>query len=917
MLFSKNPPLNILSCLTCGSTGYVGLKRCPECRGKCLGIMIRNKFLYWGQPLTRYHLNLRRGRRILDYFRLVSAGVLVVLSIGYFFWQVNLSGWWPFIFSKEFWFNKNDLAWLFWLALIFLGYFIYRFLARQKVLQTVELRNYKNNKTSEFTESTVLQNWQEILKISRGKRKDISATFAPEAQKILEQAYWLVDKNKSVEVSAPALFYALLQSPRVATVFLRLGVPVSLLQKKLLTLLVKSSDQSAPILSEEVKQALFNAYNLAYEKAQEQVNVTELLSAIVGQSQEIQELLYDLDIDKDKLDNVTEWLRIRQRLSKQYLKFKKAAARRSKYGLDRAMTAVATPYLNSFSEDLTMAAKYGYLSSCVARDEEIKEIFRIIEGGQQSVVLVGEHGVGKMSIIEGLAQKMVEDEVPARLKDKRLVQLSTSAILAGVSVNGARERLLRLMHEVARAKNIILFIKNINEVIGLTDAGSGEGLDLSGTLAEFFGPGKFLTFSTSTTEGYNKHILNSALGSVLSKVEIKEMTENQAIQVLESKAGLIEYKHNVFFSYDAIAQCVKLSLKFLHDQNLPASAINIMTEAASQVRNTRGENQLVSANDVGAIIGQKTGIPTTTLTEDESDKLVRLEEEMHKRVVGQDEGVKQIADALRRARVEIRSEKKPIASFLFLGPTGVGKTELAKTIAEVYFGGEKNMIRLDMSEYQDKSGIYRLIGQPGVQGTGILTEAVRQKPFSLVLLDELEKADPDILTLFLQVFDDGRLTDSVGRVIDFTNVIIIATSNAGTAFVQEQIIHNIGLEAIRQQLIRTELKKYYRPEFLNRFDGIVLFKPLNRFEIKKIAGFMLQRVAKDLEKRGVELKVEDSALEALAEVGFDPEFGARPMRRAIQDKVESQLAELILAGKLRRRDVVVVGENVNVSVQEN
>ena len=288
---------------------------------------------------------------------------------------------------------------------------------------------------------------------------------------------------------------------------------------------------------------------------------------------------------------------------------------------------------------------------------------------------------------------------------------------------------------------------------------------------------------------------------------------------------------------------------------------------------------------------------------------------MHKKVIGQNEAVMLVAGALRRARAEVRSDKKPIANFLFLGPTGVGKTELAKTIAGTYFGGEERMIRVDMSEYQDKSGIYRLIGQPNQQGSGILTEAVKQQPFSLILLDELEKADPDVLNLFLQVFDDGRLTDSMGKVVDFTNTIIIATSNAGTNYVQEQIVAGKSLEETRQTLVRGELKKYYRPEFLNRFDGIVLFRSLEKEEIKQIAGLMLKRVAKDLDKRGVGFRVEDSALDALAEVGFDPEFGARPMRRAIQEHVENKLADLILQSKLERRDVIVLGKGLSVEIE--
>jgi len=353
----------------------------------------------------------------------------------------------------------------------------------------------------------------------------------------------------------------------------------------------------------------------------------------------------------------------------------------------------------------------------------------------------------------------------------------------------------------------------------------------------------------------------------------------------------------------------------LHDQNLPESALAIMTETASFVHNTKGVNTLVEGEDVASIVSQKTGIPTTSITDDESTKLMKLEEDMHKQVIGQDEAVSLVANALRRARAEVRSQKRPIANFLFLGPTGVGKTELAKTIARTYFGGEERMIRIDMSEYQDKSGIYRLIGQPGQQGTGILTEAVRQNPFSLLLLDEMEKADPDVLNLFLQVFDDGRLTDSVGRVIDFTNTIIIATSNAGTAFVQQQIAAGIPLEDIRQTLIHGELKQYYRPEFLNRFDGIVLFRSLSRDETKQIASLMLGRVKKDIEAKGMSFVVEEAALEALVEVGYDPEFGARPMRRAIQDKVENQLAELILSKKLNRRDRLVLGEGAIIRVE--
>lgn len=913
MLFTKNESLNILPCQTCDGSGYVNYRKCKECHGMSAGFLVREKFLFWGEPLTKYHITLRRAQRWLDRFRILGGIIFGLGFLGLFAWHIYEKGIFEEVLTLEYWLETSDFyKVIFWLAIISFSYLLYRAIILGQPQDIVEMREYDEKKTEK--KEPILQTWQEVKKFPRKRRKNIAKTYTEEARKVLENAYGLAIKYENDAVTSTHIFYSLLSSPSITGVFIRLGIPVKILQAKLGQLFIKSTQPRIPLISEDVQQILFQAYENAYAGRQEFVHVTELLVATVCQSESIQELLYDLKVDKDKLANVVEWVRIRERLSRQYRKFRKAASRRSKSGIDRAMTAVATPFLNSFSQDLTMSAKYGYLAPCVARDKEIEDIFRIIEGGRQSVVLVGEHGVGKMSIIEGIAQHMIEDDVPKRLQDKRLVQISTSSLLAGTTVSGAQERLIRIMREVGRAGNIILFINAVHDLVGATDTGA-EGLDISETLAEYLGPGKFLTLATTTPDAYNKYLLNTQVGQVFSRVDIKEMDENQAIQVLESKAGGLEYKNNVFFTYDALAQSVKLAGHFVQEQNLPESAIEVMTESASLVHNKKGANQLVNAEDVAVIVSNKTGIPTTSISEDESAKLLRLEQEMHQKVVGQDEAVKLVANALRRARAEIRSTKRPIANFLFLGPTGVGKTELAKTIAAVYFGGEDKMIRVDMSEYQDKSGIYRLIGQPGQQGTGLLTEAVRQHPFSLILLDEMEKADPNVLNLFLQVFDDGRLTDSVGRVIDFTNTIIIATSNAGTKFVQEQLEQGVALEKIRQTMIRSELKQYYRPEFLNRFDGIVLFKSLEREEIKQIAGLMLKRVAKDLEQRGVGLEVTDEALTALGEVGFDPQFGARPMRRAIQEHIEDKLAELVISGKLRRRDVVVIGKDLKVDVK--
>ena len=917
MDFETAEKTNLLICDNCRGTGFVGLRKCNQCRGMCMGYIKGKKFFYWGEPLTRYHILLKKWRHRLNVFRIIGG---LIFSFGFlfiFFYTLYDKKYFSLIFDERFWQSSaKSVFFFFFLSVIGFAYLIYR-ISEQKIAPT-EVENFDYDDSVDNTEGDFLQTWEEVYKISNKNRIDISETFSNSSKQVLKESYKTADKFASSEVLPIHIFYALFSSVRVANIFIRLGIGAEMLQANLAELFRKNPNPKdktiPPVLSDDMIQILFNSYNIAYRDHQDLVDVTELLLATVHQSQKIQELLYDLKIDGQKLENVIEWIRVKEKLRRQYIKLNKAGARRSKYGLDRAMTAVATPYLNSFSQDITMRAKYGLLSACVARESEIEEIFRIIEGGGNSVVLVGDRGVGKMSIIEAIAQKMVEEDVPSKLNDKRLVQLSVSALLAGTTTSGAQERLLKIMEEVSKAGNIILFIKNIHDLIGL-DSGASEGLDVAETFSEYLGPGKFLTFATTTIDEYKRVLSGSELSSVLSKVDIKEMDKNQSIKVLESKVGELEYKNGVFFSYDSIDRSVEFAEKFITDKNLPESAILLISEVATFVKNKKGKNQLVTAEDVGIIIEQKTGIPAQNISEDESSKLMRLEEEMHKRIIGQDMAVTLVANALRRARTNIKSDKRPIANFLFLGPTGVGKTELAKTIASIYFGGEDRMIRVDMSEYQDRSSIYRMIGEKNQAGTGVLTEAVKDNPFSLILLDELEKADKNVLNLFLQVFDDGRLTDSTGNVIDFSNAIIIATSNAGTNFVQEKIQQNIPPEEIREELIKSELKNYFQPEFINRFDGVVLFQSLGKKEIKKIAGLMLDKISRGLSDRGLTLKYDEGALEALAKVGYDPEFGARPMRRAIQDNVENKLAELILQNKTKRRDVVEIDGNLNLRIR--
>lgn len=934
MLFEKSSPLKILTCDACRATGAGTFTGCRVCGKMAMGRTARGKWLFFDYPLTRYHLLLQRGRRILNKVRWISVLIiglnfwlwcgLLIYRRGLYrnfspnprFWLASLSG----RSGLDFYFNlPPDVILLFWFGAVCLAYVYYRSVRERNVRGKVEHHTYRDNETAPEKNVSV---WGEVKKIPRRLRHNIADAMTFEALAALGEGYFLADKNNHAAYLPEHLFYTLLSNNRIGNIFIRLGILTKTVEERMSPVFdekktARAADPSVmPLPSPDLLQVVFQAYEEAFNAHQDYVSVADLFLVAVKESPRLQEILYDLGVEKNKLVNVVEWARVRERLYRQYVEFRRAASRRPKSGMDRAMTALSTPNLNHFGEDMTLMSQMGALDVCVAREKEMDEIFRAISGGAANILLTGEPGVGKKSIIEGLSEKMVEDDVPARLRDKRLVRLSTSALLAGTTPSGALERLQIILNEVRRAGNVILFIHNIHELMGVSAGGGETSLDVAGTLAEHLGSSGWYLFATATAEAYTQQIANTSLGNVFTRVEVKEMNENQAIQVLESKVGRTEYKQNVFFSYGAIEKAVQLAGRFLHDEHLPGSALQVMAEAAVLARNKKGVNALVMVDEVTEVVAEKTHIPVTSVSADESSKLLHLEEMMHKSVIGQDEAVDAVANALRRARAEIRSVSRPIANFLFLGPTGVGKTELAKTIAKVYFGGEDKMVRLDMSEYQDKTSIYRLIGAPGEKGTGILTEAVRHAPFTLLLLDEIEKADKDILNLFLQVMDDGRLTDSTGRTVDFTNVIIIATSNAGTSYVSDQIKAGLSSEAIKERLLHGELRQYFRPEFLNRFDGIVLFKSLDRGAIKKVASLMLARVGKDLEAKGFELKFDDAALEFLADVGFDPEFGARPMRRAIQERVENKLAELVLSKKLKRRDVVTLGAGGEMKIEK-
>ena len=621
--------------------------------------------------------------------------------------------------------------------------------------------------------------------------------------------------------------------------------------------------------------------------------------------------------------------------------------------------------LDSFSRDLTQAAKNGEIDPVIGRDEEIKRIVQILSRRtKNNPCLIGEPGVGKTAIAEGLALKIANGEVPEHLRDKRIVALDLTGMIAGTKYRGEFEdRIKNAIDEVKKSKNIILFIDELHTIIG---AGSAEGsADAANILKPSLARGDFQVIGATTLEEYRKYIeKDAALERRFQPVTVGDPSEEDAIAILKGLRDRYEAHHKVKISDEAIEAAVKLSSRYIADRFLPDKAIDLVDEAASKVRlnaltypneikeleaelekleseKTAAINEQdferaaqlrdeqknvterlekakngweksnmeasheVTAEDIAAIVSAWTNIPVVELTREESDRLLNMEKILHERVIGQDEAVSAVARAIRRGRVGIKDPKRPTGSFIFLGPTGVGKTELCKALAQAMFGDENAMLRLDMSEYMEKHTVSRLVGSPpgyvGYDEGGQLTEAVRRKPYSVVLFDEIEKAHPDVFNMLLQILEDGRLTDSQGRTVDFKNTIIIMTSNVGARRLTER--HTaLGFDGDGEdndtvnvrELVLGELKQVFRPEFLNRVDDIIVFNKLTKPEIEEIARLMLNTLQKRLSDLGVTITFTDKAVEKIADEGFDDTYGARPLRRAIVTNIEDKLSEKML-----------------------
>jgi len=886
-----------LSCPVCAARGYLGERRCPNCRGAAFVQFVGNTLVGWRTPLDPFAIALRRaGARANRIVNGVLIGIAAV-AVGERLIGIFISP--PF--SPSFATGSARPSLLgFWIGAFALFLFIARRRRARYATVPIPRRGYDEEAPAIRTPS----GWEEARAVPAHEVRDAAASFTPAALRAAEEAVALAERAGHTHIVPLHLFAAFLPARETAVFFARAGVARSAVEERVeraLGKLPSEAQGAAPLLSAEAQAALVGAYARAAEGRAALAGIEELIVA-VSDDPRVAEILDDVGITPAMVGNIASWLTLTRALRERIARYRTRAAQKPTGALDRAMTAVATPTLDRFGRDLTRAARFGRLPFMVERDAEMRAIFRAIEGGRSSVILVGEPGVGKDAIVSGLAERMVTEEVPELLADKRLVALSIPDLVAGASPAEAGERLLTALNEVARARNIALAVENIDALVGIAEGGA----DLFDIFAEEAGRGYFYCLATATTGRYTEAVERRPSSHAFTKVEIAEPTGDQAVRIIMALVGRVEAEQGVFFAYPALRQAVTLSARYLPERRLPEKAIEVLRESAQAVRTSRGQNALVDGEDVAAIVSEKSHVPVTAVTEEETDKLLALEGRIHERVIGQDEAVAAVAAALRRARAELRAQNRPIASFLFLGPTGVGKTELAKTVSAVYFGAEDAMVRLDMSEYQEASAIRRLIGSPGERGGGLLTEAVRKKPFTLLLLDEFEKAHADILNVFLQVMEDGRLTDNEGRTADFTNVIIVATSNAGSAFIQDAIRAGRPPDEVKNDLLLRELKGVFRPELLNRFDGVIVFRPLTADQIEQIAWLMMGKITDLLAGRGITFRATDEAVKELASIGFDPVFGARPMRRVLQEKVENALADALLRQKLGRRDTVVL-----------
>ena len=800
------------------------------------------------------------------------------------------------------------------------------------------------------------------------QRVDLSRMLSDEARELVTRAVRQAAEWGSADTDAEHLLWAVTQQPATRSLLEQAGVDVDALAGQLEQLVphgqVASGDaEEAPPLTPAAKRALLDAYRQAQQAGSATIGPQHVLLGIGANPDSVAARLLAGALPDTDMIRPTDGEARRGTAAPGRVGSGQGRGQSGRDGQRRQQSA--TPTLDEYGRDLTEAAREGRLDPVVGREDEVEQTLEVLSRRtKNNPVLIGEPGVGKTAIVEGIAQRIVNGDVPDTLADRRVISLDLSGMVAGSKYRGEfEERLKGVIDEVTAAeRDVILFIDELHTVVG---AGAAEGsMDAGNMLKPALARGELQVVGATTIDEYRRHIeKDPALERRFQPILVPEPSVEDTIAILQGLRDRYEAHHQVRITDEALVAAAELSDRYVTNRFLPDKAIDLVDQAGARLRlrsrtapaDTReleqrvatlereketavaGEdyeraNQLkadlegargeldaaraergpvpeVSAEDIAEVVSRATGIPVAQLTEEERERLLRLEDTLHGRVVGQEEAVEAVAEAVRRARAGLADPNRPVGSFLFLGPTGVGKTELARALAEALFGDSDRMVRFDMSEFQERHTVSRLVGAPpgyvGYEEAGQLTEAVRRTPYTVLLLDEIEKAHPDVFNTLLQLLDAGRLTDAQGRTVDFSNAVVIMTSNVGADRILTATQAGRPMEDLREPLMQL-LGQQFRPEFLNRIDEIIIFRGLDRTQLRKITELMLEQTRRRLHAQNITLDLTDQALDWLANRGFQPEFGARPLRRTLQRELDNQLSRLLLAGDLNPGDTVRV-----------
>jgi len=759
-------------------------------------------------------------------------------------------------------------------------------------------------------DSLVLKGWAEVLLsivlILQGyylaKRfiklevssENIPDRFSPDLIKLMELVIQEARKDKLAEITPEYFFSKISLSSEGRILCARIGLPFA--------------DKRNSMPSNVSPHFSITMVNILASFPKKIIEISDVLEAIVAQSESAQQFLDSVKVNIKDVQTITRWIGALKLYAKKPKFWEDSpilagVGQDWSYGYAPILSKYSTDISRYFTDPSLTINTFGHVG-------KVKDMESILaKPSKNNVLLVGEPGVGKKTIVNALALKLAQGNCLPVLKYKRIRQLDIGRILAGGGMGDWTARLEGCLSDAVETGNLILYIDNFQSLIGGSANAEIGGVDASQILIPYLEQSGLKVIASISPNDYYDRLKNKeGVSNTFEKIDVAPPNLDDTKGILLETIPYIESKYRVFFPFQTIKTLVDMSDRYIRDVPLPEKALRLMEQAAVTYGTT--ELRAIWPEDINKLISEKTNVPVGQVKEDEKNKLLNLESFLHKRVIGQEEAISAISNSLRRVRAGLSSGKRPVGVFLFLGPTGVGKTETAKALAESYFGSEKQMIRLDMSEYQQPDSVDRLIGSQA-NPSGVLTDAVAQTPFCLILLDEIEKADKNVLNVFLQVFEDGRLTDARGRTSDFTNAIIIATSNAGSEIIRQHVQDNASVEGLKEELINTlQQKAIFTPEFLNRFDNMVVYKPLTEAQLTQVATLMIGSINKTLEEKRIHVDVDPIALKRLVELGYDPQFGARPMRRVIQEKVENLVAKRMLEGSLSEH------ENINITMAD-